>query len=364
MGKKLAILLVALSAVSAISSGFVAMGMRAYSNYQQNSLASQEHCGGQSPVHICVVTPLDVFSAYYPYYLATHTPQFFVKYSSSSPQALILSLSVVGFSQAEAHTVNATSATQTQGFIPVPLNSAIRKLTTDAQTTVSVRVTDTRGRLYYFNDSPLLLHSHKLMQWVGANRLKIAAWVTPDDPAVKSLVAKAVAMLPNEPAPAPAAMIGYADHADARAVRDQVDAIFDALRVDYHMRYLQQVVSYGGPGDTSVSLQNINLPAESLQQGSGMCIELTVLMASAVEQIGLHAEIVITSYGHAYLGVAATPDNSSFEYWDPSEVNANVAGDSANVATDQTYTHDAASHQIIDTIVISAARAASIVPMV
>ncbi len=363
MGKKTAILLVALVGITTISGGFVTVGLRAYSTYLQNNVASQEHCGGQTPVHICVQTPLAVFSAYYPYYLATHTPQFFVKFSSASPLALIITLSVVEFSQGETHTVNATSAVQSLGFIPVPQNSAIRALTSDLQTSVSVRVTDTRGNLYYSNDSPLLLHSHKLMQWVGANRLKIAAWVTPDDPAVKALVAKAVNFLLDEPSPAPAAMIGYANRADPRAVRDQVDAIFDALRVDYHMRYRQQVVPYGGPGDTSVSLQDINLPAETLQQHSGMCIELTVLLASAVEQIGLHAEIVIIP-GHAYLGVATSPDDSHFEYWDGVQVNANVAGDSANVATDQQYIQDQGTHQIIDTILMSDALSANIVPMV
>jgi len=363
MGKKTAILLVALVGITTISGGFVTVGLRAYSTYLQNNVASQEHCGGQAPVHICVQTPLDVFSAYYPYYLATHTPQFFVKFSSATPLALIIALSVVEFSQAETHTVNATSAVQSQGFIPVPQNSAIRALTSDLQTSVSVRVTDTRGNLYYFNDSPLLLHSHKLMQWVGANRLKIAAWVTPDDPAVKALVAKAINFLPDEPSPPPAAMIGYANHSGARAVRDQVDAIFDTLRVDYHMRYLQQVVPYGGPGDTSVSLQDINLPAETLQQHSGMCIELTVLLASAVEQIGLHAEIVIIP-GHAYLGVATSPDDTHFEYWDGVQVNANVAGDSANVATDQQYMQDQSTHQIIDTILMSDALQANVVPMV
>ncbi len=117
---------------------------------------------------------------------------------------------------------------------------------------------------------------------------------------------------------------------------------------------------------TSVSLENINLPAETLQQRSGMCIELTVLLASAVEQIGLHAEIVIIP-GHAFLGVATTPDlarNTQYEYWDAVEVNAKVAGDSANIATDLNYTRYVNAHQIVDTILISDARQAGVDPMV
>lgn len=369
MGKKMAILLAMVVVVTAISGGFVVGGIQAYSRFQQSSLASQEQCGGQAPVHICVQAPLELFSAYYPFYLASHTYQFFVKYSSASPLTLLISASVVGFTQLETHTVSATGFTQSQGFIPVPLDTAVRKQVLDTHTSLSVRVTDTRGNLYYSNDSPLLLHSHKLMQWVAANRLKIAAWVTPDDPAVKSMVSKATAYLAGEPMPTPGAMIGYANHASARAVRDQVDALFDAMRLSYRIHYLQESVPYGGPGTTSVSLENINLPAETLQQRSGMCIELTVLLASAVEQIGLHAEIVIIP-GHAFLGVATTPDlasahaNTQYEYWDAVEVNANVAGDSANIATDQNYTRYVNAHQIVDTILISDARQAGVDAMV
>ncbi|HEV2471567.1 MAG TPA: hypothetical protein VGT44_20520 [Ktedonobacteraceae bacterium] len=362
MGKKMTILLAMLVVVTAISGGFVVGGIQAYSRFQQSSLAMQEQCGGQPPVHICVQAPTEVFSAYYPFYLSTHTAQFFVSYSSDSLLTLIINASVVGFTQLETHTVNATTVTQQKGFIPTLLNSAVRSQVADTHTSLSVRVTDTRGKLYYTNDSPLLLHSHRLMQWVAANRLKIAAWVTPDDPAVKSLVAKAASLLPNEPGPAPVAMLGYANHATARAVRDQVDAIFDAMSQDYHMHYSQAPVPYGGPGDTNISLQNIDLPAETLAQRSGMCIELTVLLASAVEQIGLHAEIVIIP-GHAFLGVATTPiltRNTAYEYWDAVDVNSNVAGDSANIYTDQRYK----TYQIVDTIAISDARQAGVEPMV
>ena len=198
------------------------------------------------------------------------------------------------------------------------------------------------------------------MQWIAANRLKIAAWVTPDDPAVIKLDGQAEALLQSQPQPTPPAMIGYANGASARAVRDQVNAIFDAMRLDYQIKYSQESVPYSGPGDNNVALQKIKLPAEVLQQHSGMCIELTALLASAVERIGLHSEIVIIP-GHAFLGVAVTPNNTQFEYWDAVQVNANVAGDSANLWTDNEYMQNA--KQIVDTIVISDARHQGIGPM-
>jgi hypothetical protein len=307
-----------------------------------------------------VQSPRDIFSAYYPYYVASQSNVFIIHYSSSSSITLLMSVSIEGFSQPETHTVNATPNVQSISFRPLAMPEALRQLTVDTSTWLQVHITDAAGYVYYTDDSPLLLRSRWLMQWIAMNRLKIAAWVTPDDSAVIELDKKAQRLLQSEPQPTPLAMIGYAHGASARAVKDQVDAIFDAMRLDYHIQYSQESVPYNGPGDTSVALQKIKLPEDVLQERSGMCIELAALLASAVESIGLHAEIVIIP-GHAFLGVAVTPNNTQFEYWDGVQVNENVAGDSANLWTDNEYMKYA--KQIVDTIVISDARHQGVGPM-
>lgn len=363
MGKKITILLLTLMVLAGLCGGYVVGGLQSYTRFQQNALASQEHCGGRAPVHICVRVPDAIFSAFYPSYLAAGSPLFFVKYSSTTPMTLVLSVNIPAFTQSLVQTVNATPTQQSMGFIPPLLSGQVlRKLTLEENTTLHVRVTDTLSHLYYDDGSPLLLHSRLLMQWIAANRLRIAAWVTPDDPTISKLVLKAAQRLSSEPVPAPAAMIGY-NKASQRAVRDQVDALFDAMRLDYGIRYVQESVPYSGPGDSSGATQIIKLPADVLQQQSGMCVELTALLASAVESIGLHAEIVIIP-GHAFLGVAVTPDKRHFEYWDAVEVNDKVAGDSANLWADVEYARNAQQHKIVDTISISDARNAAIGPMV
>jgi hypothetical protein len=360
MRKKLVVLVLILAVVVSLAGGYVVGGLSAYARYQQNSMASQQHCGGQAPVHICVKAPLALFSAYYSSYVATHTALFSVDYSSDSALTLLISLSIQGFSQPDIHTVNALPRTQSTSFIPPVLNEqVVRHLTTDNDTSLQVHVTDTAGHNYYLDDSPLLLRSRWQMQWTAGNRLRIAAWVTPDDPAIAQLVGRAANHLALQVSPAPAALVGYS-RATPRSVRDQVDAIFDALRLDYHIRYIQASVPYAGPGGTSTALEMVKLPAEVLEEQSGMCVELTLLLASAVESIGLHAEIVITP-GHAFLGVAVTPENSRFEYWDAVQVNNGVAGDSANIAADTEYQQNA--RQLVDTILIGAARLQGIGPM-
>ncbi len=363
MSKKLIVLLLTLSVLAVLSGGYVVGGLNAYSNFQKTKQATTEHCGGQSPVYVCVQAPAAIFSAFYPAYVSTQNALFTVQYSSTTPQALLVSVSIVNFTQTSSQTVNATPAPQSIQVIPPLLSdSTLRQWTHDTTTSLQVRVSDTRNHLYYLSDSHILLYSRWLMQWTRVNRLRIAAWMTPDDPSVKSLVKKAIQHLSAEPQTPPAALVGYTG-ASRQQIIDQVDALYDTLRLDYHIHYVQASIPYSGPNDTTVATEQIKLPFEVLQQQSGMCIELTLLLASAVESIGLHSEIIITP-GHAFLGVAVTPDNTHFEYWDAVEVNNAVAADSDNIATDTFYTQNVNKHTILDTILISDARAANIEAMI
>jgi hypothetical protein len=196
------------------------------------------------------------------------------------------------------------------------------------------------------------------MQWLGTNRLKIAAWVTPDDRSIIDLVNKANANLAAQSESAPASMIGYND-ASQQQVIDQVNAIYDTLWQDYHLHYVQTSVPYSGFDDANASTESIKLPSEVLQQHSATCIELTTLLSSAVEHIGLNAEIIIIP-GHAFLGVATDPDNNHFEYWDVVNTSNDVAGNSANIQADKEYTNNFKKHTILDTIRIKDARNANV----
>jgi len=362
MGKKLTVLFLTLVVFVGISGGYVVGGLQAYFRYQHTLL-----CGGLSPVHICVpqLSQSPILSAFYPSYVAKHTTIFTIIYSSDSPKELVINVSIKGFSQVQTQTVNATPTERSANFTP-PLisHNVLRTLTSDENALLHVQVTDVQGHLFYEDDSSLVLLSRLSMQWQASTLSQIAAWVTPNDPAIAPLIAKAAVHLPQETAPAPDAMIGYnGGNATPQDVKDQVDAIFDALRLDYHIHYVQEDILYGGPHDTKPALQLVKLPADVLQQRSGMCVELTVLLASAVESIGLHAELIIIP-DHMFLGVAVTPDNKHFEYWDTVLVNKNDAGESVNILTDGTYMQHLQQHTIVDTILIDDARNDGIGPMV
>ena len=276
--------------------------------------------------------------------------------------ALFIYVTINEFSQTQSKSVNATAAVQSEHFLPPLLKQGqvLDALTHDVNKSLHVQVIDANKHLYYDNTVSFTLHSRWLMQWTQENSSRIAAWVTPNDHAVEGLVQKAQEYLQNQPAPVPAGMIGY-NGASPQQVRDEVDALYDALRLSYHIKYVEESVPYSGTDD-SKAVENIKLPKEVLQQRSGMCIELTTLLASAVERIGLQPEIVIVP-GHAFLGVAVTQDSTNIQYWDAVDLNNNVAADSANISTNSNYLNYKAHNAIVDIILIGTARTYGIEPM-
>jgi Transglutaminase-like superfamily len=356
--KKYVVLLLVLAVLIALSGAYVMTGSQVYSRYQQAILANQQHCGGQAPVHICVHTPDNIYSAFYPFYQSAEYPLLGVDYTSTAPINLLISMSIPNFSQAQTRTVKANTTDQTGYFIPPLQGKALQGLTHDERTSVHVEVTDTKHHLYYIDNTPLLLHSRMLMQWLGANRLQIAAWITPNDQAIASLVNTASSHLAAQSLSSPTSMIGYTDASQSQVI-DQVNAIYDTLWQDYHLHYIQDNVPYRGFDDTNTSIESIRLPSEVLQQHSTTSIELTTLAASAAERIGLNAEIIIIP-GHAFLGVATDPDNDHFEYWDVLNTNGDVTGHSANVQADKEYTTNFKKNTILDTIRVQDARNANV----
>jgi hypothetical protein len=81
----------------------------------------------------------------------------------------------------------------------------------------------------------------------------------------------------------------YAGH-----VRQQVKAIYNALQTR-GITYASNPISF------PTGSQRIRYPAASLKEKSANCIDGTVLMAAAMEYIGLHPLIVVVP-GHAFVG--------------------------------------------------------------
>jgi hypothetical protein len=133
----------------------------------------------------------------------------------------------------------------------------------------------------------------------------MAAMVTPSDPSVEKLIRQAADYTSSG-----IMWSGYGGHAhdDGGGVRERLAAVWEAESRDYNLTYVSTWVSFA-PG----SVQRIRLPAETLAQNGGNCIELALLYASAVEAMDLEAAIVGIP-GHAFVAVRTDQENAGYYF--------------------------------------------------
>jgi len=358
-GKKALKLGLFLLALFLAAAGYVGGGLRSYQLYQQAyAFYGQGACGTEFTWSInsqalasSSGSQQQLISAFY-----TNLPSLLtVNYRSATPQRITLSAEIPGFSQEQPIAVDATPGWRTQTFHPPILPGMIDALATvpyrDSQ--VILRVRDASGKSCE-DSKPLRLLTSRAMSWLGPqghdNADFLAAWVTPQDPAIRQLIDRATQRLKNNPTlyPGTSAMVGYAG--SQQDVINQVNAIYDTLDQDYHLRYSNITIQYGQP-----AIENILLPKDVLQSGLGMCVETTVTMAAAIESLHMRPYIYIIP-GHAFLGVALGPESNERQFWETSLLGQGNTGSQANQQGDQEHDQSENAGQIIRVIDITAER--------
>ena len=131
--------------------------------------------------------------------------------------------------------------------------------------------------------APLLLQRENAIDWSAPQSL--AAFIDAQDPRVRQLATAALARRPAEQ------VLG-------KGLRD-AGLIFSAL---WHapLAYVPDPVTI----DFGTDLDAVQTPGESLERGAGDCDDLTVLLASLFESVGI-STAVITVPGHVLLAVDA-----------------------------------------------------------
>jgi very-short-patch-repair endonuclease len=126
----------------------------------------------------------------------------------------------------------------------------------------------------------------------------LAAFVTPNHPAVDALLADASALLGRETGDP--SLSGYQRRDPARVVAIAA-AIYAALQAR-GIRYANPPASFEAYG------QKIRLPDRIFEHSLATCLDLSVLAASCLEQSGLHPLIMVMP-GHAFVGVWLTEES-------------------------------------------------------
>lgn len=119
----------------------------------------------------------------------------------------------------------------------------------------------------------------------------LAAFVTPNQPALADVIATAANRLQQNTGSS--SFNGYQSKDPKRTI-EMVKALHETLRLDRQLQYINPPASFG-------SGQKIRTVTETLRTSRGTCLDLSVLLASLIEQIGLHP-IIIVIPGHAFVG--------------------------------------------------------------
>ncbi len=351
----------ALAAILAGATGYAWVGVRSFEAYRAANATFAMPCGSQ----ITWSPPTNVYTAFYP-----NLPSLLsVRYRSSPPAMLHIAIDIPELTGVEGVDAQATPSFQSLAFKPTLLGSgALDALVGPRQRVGQIHLRVQSGeRALCDTTAPVTLYSRQVMRWydpaVGDTADYLAGWVTPQADVIRDLTGQAATWLEQRPAEYThaSALHGYdAGRASAADVRDQVNTLFDTLHNVYHLHYAQDNVPYGA--DAS---QLVQLPRDILASAAptGMCVETTVILASAIERLGMRPFVVIVP-GHAFLGVALGADQgASIEYWETSDLNGGVSGSQANVHGNAEFADAQARRNVLRVIDIGAERQRGILPM-
>ncbi|HLQ38733.1 MAG TPA: DUF4011 domain-containing protein, partial [Planctomycetota bacterium] len=137
-------------------------------------------------------------------------------------------------------------------------------------------------------------------EWPGAGTLPalLAAFVLPNHPALAAVLEDSSLRLAA--ATGGGALDGYQSRDPARALAI-AQAIYIALGAR-GLAYVQPPASFEQQG------QKVRTPEQVLADGMGTCLDLALLYAGCLEQVGLHA-LVVVSEGHAVAGFWSVPES-------------------------------------------------------
>jgi len=140
--------------------------------------------------------------------------------------------------------------------------------------------------------------------------------LTPEDDAIDTLIRKAsdemkrITTKEYGEEKATDSMYGYQDYGygdPGYGTYYQLMALQLAMS-DLGVKYIQSNYS---SSETDVALQRIKLPADVLETQSGLCVETSVFIASALQELGMNAFLVMPP-GHCQVAVEAWPKTGAY----------------------------------------------------
>lgn len=269
----------------------------------------------EAPYQIDYVYTSELITSYYHLFGSVLDDFAIINLTNNSAETarFLVETEIDGYSTVSSDTVDvATGETLEVRQNPRLIPESMEKLNSQRYANFVIRVTllaDGPDELLLSESKEILLYSRRDYTWVDGcslqeNRDLLAAYVTPNDPAVEELLRRAADYTDS-------GMIwsGYGDEElDGNgSVWERLEAVWRAEE-DYDLTYVSTWVSF-----TPEASQRMRMPFEVLEQQGGNCIELVFLYASAVEAMDMESAIVLVP-GHAYLAVRTDLVNARYYF--------------------------------------------------
>jgi hypothetical protein len=370
--KKYALLGFAAVLLTVASTFYIVSGVKLYQGYQR-AYPDWTSVTGPCGALITWSPPAVLYTGLYVNQASLLT----VRYRSPQPQTLAISVSIPQFTQEQTIQVQATPDFRSQAFKPQVLGTPVLdSLVGPGQRSAEVHLhIENSSGVVCETSADLVLKSREWMLWYDSarhidNTPFLAGWVTPLAPAIRTLIGKANFRVQDHPTDYPhlsqlSDFPGYNLGATPTEVIEQVDAIFDTLQFDYHLTEASDNIPF-----LHNSTQRIQLPSDILNSTapSGMCVETTAIMASAVESLGMRPYFVIVP-GHAFLAVAlGYSPTAPMAYWETSDLKGglttdHITGNQANIDGDDKFMQYYSKNQIIEMVDVELERQLGIMPI-
>ena len=276
--------------------------------------------------------------------------------NSESPVMQVVSTEVADWSLHQEQTLILGAHESRQLRLSPPLLPQAFQIQEIRRASLDVRVKDERGDPLFAQTRPVLLHSANDIYWGQrfSNAQFAARWVTPHDPAVLNVISEARRFSPN------GRLAGYLNPPKGAnglesQVRLQANATFRALSHS-GISYVSSIFTFG---EHVGEAQRIRLPRETLSLNNANCMDVSVVFASAMENLGMKPVIIIIP-GHAFAGVKLGEQAQQTLYVDLTVLPRGTFEQA--IARAQGWLKKTPPEQVL-TVDIAAARAMGIYPM-
>lgn len=220
----------------------------------------------------------------------------------SGTRTIVVEAEIPGFTQEYKETINLDSSYTEIPIKPPVLSGDIDlSVAKDAQIKLSLYEQD-GTTLIIAKTFPVTIKSVNDVEWANDDFLtatedNILCFLTPESDAIDTLKANAAKEIANITGGEVEMMPGYQETGYGHYVGTylQASALMRAM-YDMGVRYSMD------PFSSSGSHQHVKLPEEVLAKQSGLCIETSLVIASALQSMDMHAMLVMPT-GHAQVAV-------------------------------------------------------------